>query len=254
MSGIKQIITIEGNIGVGKSTFVDIIKRNIFNSEIVSEPVEMWKKMQDSDGTNILQKFYQDIPRWAYSFQNLACITRMTKIEDTIRQSNSEFIFLDRSLGTDKNVFEKMLYDSGKISEIEHQMYNLWCDFYYKYIRPEFENIIIYLRCQPEVALQRIQKRGRIEEKDITLEYLSDLHKYHEQWLMTKSDLNVIIIDCDMDFENDKVYQNQILADIITQINEIREKRAKKVIPICSIKNKIIVENESDEKNNNIYS
>jgi len=237
MSREKQIITIEGNIGVGKSTFVDIIKKYISNSEIVGEPVEMWKQMKDSDGTNILQKFYQDIPRWAYSFQNLACITRMTKIEDTIQNSNAQFIFLDRSLGTDKNVFEKMLYDSGKISEIEHQMYNLWCEFYYKYIRPEFENIIIYLRCQPEIALERIKKRGRIEEKDITLEYLSDLHKYHENWLISNPNLNVIIIDCNKDFENDIVYQNQILAQIITQINEIRENRAKNIIPICSIRN-----------------
>lgn len=248
MTQEKQIITIEGNIGVGKSTFVDIIKKYISNSEIVSEPVEMWKQMQDSDGTNILQKFYQDIPRWAYSFQNLACITRMTKIEDTIQKSNAEFIFLDRSLGTDKNVFEKMLYDSGKISEIEHQMYNLWCDFYYKYVRPEFENIIIYLRCQPEIALERIKKRGRIEEKDITIEYLTDLHKYHENWLTFNSDLNVIIIDCNKDFENDKVYQNEMLSNIITQINTIREKRAKNIIPISSIKNKIIVETENEKE------
>lgn len=237
MSQEKQIITIEGNIGVGKSTFVDIIKKYISNSEIVGEPVEMWKQMKDTDGTNILQKFYQDIPRWAYSFQNLACITRMTKIEDTIQNSNSQFIFLDRSLGTDKNVFEKMLYDSGKISEIEHQMYNLWCDFYYKYIRPEFENIIIYLRCQPEIALERIKKRGRVEEKDISLEYLNDLHKYHENWLISNPNLNVIIIDCNKDFENDKIYQNQILGQIITQINEIRENRVKNIIPICCIKN-----------------
>ena len=106
MTNNKQIVTIESNIGVGKSTFVQIVKNNIANSEIVGEPVEMWKKMKDSDGSNILQKFYQDIPRWAYSFQNLACITRMTKIEDTIQNSEAEFIFLDRSLGTDKNVFD----------------------------------------------------------------------------------------------------------------------------------------------------
>ena len=239
MSNNKQIVTIEGNIGVGKSTFVQIVKNNIANSEIVGEPVELWKKMKDSDGSNILQKFYQDIPRWAYSFQNLACITRMTKIEDTIQNSEAEFIFLDRSLGTDKNVFEKMLYDTGKISEIEHQMYNLWCDFYYKYVRPELENIIIYLRCNPEIALERIKKRGRVEEKDITLEYLTELHKYHEDWLNDNNykNSNIIIIDCNKDFENDKVYQNQILATIITQINVIREKRVKNIIPLCTIKN-----------------
>lgn len=248
MSSSKQIISIEGNIGAGKSTFVSIINECISNSEIVSEPVEMWKALQDTDGSNILEKFYKDIPRWAYSFQNLACITRMIKIEDTIRQSNAEFIFLDRSLGTDKNVFEKMLYDSNKISEIEHQMYNLWCDFYHKYIRPEFENIIIYLRCEPEIAMSRIKKRGRVEEQNITIDYLSDLHNYHEKWLIDNPELNVIIVDCNNDFEHDLQYQNQIINTVVNKINLIRKVNIDNDKSICSIKDKIIIEHETDEQ------
>jgi deoxycitidine kinase len=241
MNNRKQIISIEGNIGAGKSTFVDIIKKNIENSEIVCEPVEMWKKIKDTDGSNILEKYYKDIPRWAYSFQNLACITRMIKIEDTIRESDAEFIFLDRSLGTDKNVFEKMLYDSKEISEIEHRMYNLWCDFYHKYIRPEFENIVIYLRCTPETSLLRIKKRGRAEEQEISLNYLTNLHKYHEEWLMdtTKTNkLNVIVIDCDADFEHDLIFQKKILNTVVEKINSIKNTSS-------NIKNKMILGNET---------
>jgi deoxycitidine kinase/deoxyguanosine kinase len=215
---MKQIITIEGNIGVGKTTFIDIIKKNITDCDIVYEPVEMWKDLKDTDGQNILQKFYENIPRWGYSFQNLACITRMMKIEEIIKDTNANYVFLDRSLGTDKNVFEKMLYDSGNITEIEHQMYNLWCDFYYKYVRPELNNKIIYLRCNPEIALNRIKKRGRVEEKDISIDYLTDLHKYHEEWLLNDT-LNVIVIDCNKDFENDIDYQNEILKKINVFIN-----------------------------------
>ena len=250
MNNIKQIISIEGNIGAGKSTFVDIINKNVKNSEIVCEPVEIWKNLKDSDGSNILQKYYKDIPRWAYSFQNLACITRMIKIEDTVRQSDAEFIFLDRSLGTDKNVFEKMLYDSKKITEIEHAMYNLWCDFYHKYVRPEFENIVIYLRCSPETALLRIKKRGRVEEQDITLNYLMDLHKYHEKWLMESNELNglnVIVVDCDKDFENDIQYQNQVVNTVINEINLIKKNKLENINSQCSIKNKIYIQKESRE-------
>lgn len=217
----KIIISIEGNIGVGKSTFVDIIKNNITNSTIVHEPVDLWKKLVDTNGENILHKFYGNIDRWAYSFQNLACITRMIKIEEAIKSSSNKYIFLDRSLGTDKNVFEKMLYDSGKISEIEHQMYLMWCDFYHQHIRPEFNNIIIYLRSNPFIAHLRINKRGRDEEKDITIEYLENLHKYHEKWLINNKKDNIIIIDCDRDFEFDNNYQNEIIQYVQNKINEI---------------------------------
>ena len=208
----KMIVTIEGNIGVGKSTFIDIIKQNILDSEIVPEPVDMWKERIDTDGQNILQKFYQDVPRWAYSFQNLACISRMTKIEDSISKSNAKYIFLDRSLDTDKYIFEQMLYDTKQISEIEHQMYNLWCDFYYKYVRSKLENVTVYLKCSPEIALERIKKRGRVEEKDISIEYLTQIHNYHEKWLGSKS--NVLIIDCNKDFENDIEYQMEIVNKV----------------------------------------
>lgn len=220
----KIIISIEGNIGVGKSTFIQLLKENIENCDIVNEPIEEWKNLKDTDGTNILEKFYKDIPRWAYTFQNLACITRMTKIEDTINKSNAKYIFIDRSLGTDKNVFEKMLYDNDKISEIEHNIYNFWCDFYHKYIRSEFNNIIIYLRCNPYTSFERIIKRGREEEKDISIDYLQELHKYHEEWLY-KDDENIIIINCDKDFENDSEYKNAIINDVVNKINVILNKK-----------------------------
>jgi len=209
----KKVISIEGNIGVGKSTFTNILKENFNNSLIVSEPVDMWINMKDDNGENILGLFYKDIKRWAYSFQNLAYVTRMIKISEAIGL-DKEIIFLDRSLGTDKNVFEKMLYDDNVLSDLEHKMYELWCDFYQKNI-DSGEEYIIYLRCDPNTAYERIKKRNREEEKNITLEYLEKLHKYHEMWLSSKE--NVLIIDCDREFEMDKTYQNEI-------INMVKEK------------------------------
>ena len=65
---------------------------------------------------NILQTFYDDTPRWAYSFQNLACITRMMKMEESIRNSTSKYIFIDRSLETDKKVFEAMFLNQNGLN------------------------------------------------------------------------------------------------------------------------------------------
>lgn len=210
----QNIISIEGNIGVGKSTFTNILKNIFVESIIVAEPVDMWLNTCTKSGENILGLFYKDIPRWGYTFQNLAYVTRMMKIQDAIK-SNKKTIFLDRSLGTDKNVFEKMLYDDNLISDIENNMYNLWCDFYKNYVNDMSSWKYIYLRCSPNTSYERIKKRGREEEKNITLEYLEKLHKYHEEWLMNTND--VLIIDCDKDFENNLDYQTEI-------INKIKQK------------------------------
>jgi len=214
---MSTIIAIEGNIGVGKSTFTRILQTYYNNSTIVSEPIDIWMNIKNKSGENILGLFYKDIPRWAYSFQNLAYLTRMIKIQDAVL-TKSPLIFLDRSLGTDKNVFEKMLYDDNKLTDIEHEMYNIWCDFYYKYVN-NFQQRYIYLRCKPETAYQRIQKRGRDEEKNITQDYLEKLHKYHEEWLLRLDLDNVIVIDCDRDFENDDNYKKIIIEEINTKFN-----------------------------------
>lgn len=246
-SNNKIIVSVEGNIGVGKSTFINILKSKWNDCEVVSEPVDMWKDLTNTDGKNILQIFYENIPRWAYSFQNVACITRMMKIEDAIRTSNCKYIFLDRSLGTDKNVFEAMLHDNGQMNKIEHSMYNLWCDFYHQYVRPQDDQIYIYLKASPKICADRITKRGRIEEESITLEYLEGLNKYHDEWLLSdKLKSNVVVIDCEEEFENDNDKQNKMIEKIKLHIQHFFEKNKEN-------KQKIEIENESESKFNNNF-
>jgi len=252
----KIIISVEGNIGVGKSTFINILKSKWPGGcEVVSEPVEMWKGLVNSDGKNILQTFYEDIPRWAYSFQNVACISRMMKIENTIRNCTSQFIFLDRSLGTDKNVFEAMLYDQGHLTQIEHSMYNLWCDFYHQYVRPQDNQIYIYLKASPETCATRIKKRARVEEESIGLEYLKGLNDYHDKWLMKKTpEPNVVVINCEEEFEYDESKHIEMISqiksklDTIIMLNQVQNKLNKIEIelesePKSKLDNKFVIEN-----------
>ena len=243
----KIIISVEGNIGVGKSTFINILKSKWDEKdgcEVIPEPVDMWKNLVNSDGKNILQTFYEDIPRWAYSFQNVACITRMMKIENTIRNTNSKYIFLDRSLGTDKNVFEAMLYDQGQINQMEHQMYTLWCDFYHKYVRSQSNQIYIYLKASPETCASRIKKRGRVEEESIELDYLKGLNDYHDTWLLNEP--NTIIIDCEEEFEIDQDKHNHMINQIKSKLDIIMGSKKIEIEYVSEPKtksDKIIVEN-----------
>lgn len=242
----KIIVSIEGNIGVGKSTFINILKsRWEEGCEVVSEPVDIWKKITNSDGKNILQTFYENIPRWAYSFQNVACITRMMKIEEAIRSTKHKYIFLDRSLGTDKNVFEAMLYDDKKLNQIEHSMYNLWCDFYHNYVRPQNDQIYIYLKASPDTCANRIKKRGRIEEESIGLEYLKGLNDYHDKWLLSDElKSNVIVIDCEEEFEQDEEKQSQMIKEIKFHIEQFFSSKQNKKIELD-------LDSDADSKFNN---
>jgi deoxyadenosine/deoxycytidine kinase len=240
------IIAIQGPIGAGKSTFCEIVVNKLVDCEKVDEPVALWKELVDSDGKNMLDKFYSDIKRYAYFFQNVACITRMMKFEDAIKNSNKKYILLDRSLDTDAHVFEKMLYDSGMISELEHQAYNLWCDFYWKYVRDRSKTKIInvYLKCDAEICIQRIKKRGRTEEESIQLDYLQSLNDYHDKWLLYQDD--TIVIDCNEDFESSEEKQEEMISNIINRINKILFLKNHKVDePIETIETINIIKSKS---------
>lgn len=212
----KTIISVEGNIGVGKSTFVKLLQKKL-DGDIVEEPVNIWTSLIDENNENILQLFYNDKKRWGYTFQNLAYITRIMTVEEKIKTSDKNIIILDRSIETDKNVFEKMLYEEKILNEVEHKMYNLWYDFYDNHVKNKNnKKITIYLKSSTEISIQRIKKRDRNEEKNIDINYLNLLKKYHDEWL---NDDNSLIFDCDIDFENNEEYTNTMFKKIENKLS-----------------------------------
>ena len=128
------MINIEGNIGVGKSTLTNLIKNKIVDADVVDEPIDIWLNTTDDNGNNILDNFYKNKNRWSYTFQNFAYISRAMKIEESIKNSKFNKIFLDRSIETDLYVFSKMLLDEGCIDSLEYKIYSHWNNFYYTYV------------------------------------------------------------------------------------------------------------------------
>ena len=53
----KILINIEGNIGVGKTTFSNIIKEAIPDSFVVEEPIDIWLNTKDNNNENVNKNF-----------------------------------------------------------------------------------------------------------------------------------------------------------------------------------------------------
>ena len=187
------IIALEGNIGAGKTTFLRHIRQYYRNIVVIDEPVDTWESIIDPCGKNILQYFYGDMARWSYTFQNAALLTRIQNIERAVAENPHAHIFLmERSYLTDRNVFAKMLYEDGKISDIEMKLYKMWYDhFTSRYpIRT-----ILWLNTDVPTCLSRIRMRNRRGEEDIAEDYLQRLDKAHHTWLTDdSSEHNVITI------------------------------------------------------------
>lgn len=194
----SNIISIEGNIGTGKSTLVQMLKdtyKNNPNIVFLQEPVDMWNTIKDTNGETILSKFYGDQDKYAFSFQMMAYISRISILKKAIKSNPGKTIISERCVLTDRNVFAKMLYDSGKIEDVNYQIYLQWFD---EFIEEVPVSGIVYVRADPEVSYERVMKRAR-EGEVIPLEYLEECHKYHESWL-SLSDRKVITFDGNVEF------------------------------------------------------
>ena len=183
------ILSIEGNIGSGKSTVINTLKeyyKNNYKVYFLEEPVSEWEEFKDSDGKNIIEKFYENQKHYSFSFQIMAYISRLAMLKRAIKYCKDNSIYLiicERSLQTDKNVFCKMLYDSGKIEDINFQIYNKWFSEFITEIPLIY---YVYIKTDPKIAHERVQKRNRKGE-NISVEYLEMCSAYHDNWLVNSN-------------------------------------------------------------------
>lgn len=175
----KLMILIEGNIGAGKTT----VGRTLAASgtfSFIEEPTTVWR---EGFASNMLELFYSDTQRWAFTFQICAFITRVKTWHKVSTLTDHSRVLLERSIFCDRFVFAENCYRTGLFSLAEYQLYcGLW-DFMVSHYCDE-PDIILYLRTPAEVCLQRIRARGRAEEGGITLEYLLQLERLHDEWLL----------------------------------------------------------------------
>ena len=107
-----------------------------------------------------------------------------------------------------------MLFDQGKIEDVCYQVYlSLFDEFAKEY--PVTESI--YVNTDPQICYDRIHKRARTGEEVIPLTYLTDCHKYHEEFLNPDTGVKVekLVLDGNVD-----IYSNEnILKEWLEQIN-----------------------------------
>ena len=76
------------------------------------------------------------------------------RIVTPLNENKNVVIITERSLYTDKMVFAKMLYDTGKIEHLNYQIYLNWFDTF----ASEFPiNKIVYVQTKPEICHERIE-------------------------------------------------------------------------------------------------
>jgi deoxyadenosine/deoxycytidine kinase len=197
------VIAFEGNIGVGKSTFLSYMKSNVSHLHgrkiiYIEEPVQLW---QNLEGVDMLAQFYQDQEKHAFEFQMLATITRIKLLQESIQQNKNAVFIVERCYLSDNHIFTKMLFEQKKISPQQYAIIQMW--FSYIQIKIDY---VVYLRANPTICHERCLRRNRSGET-VSLEYIEACHAIHESWMSTIP--NKIVLNCNYT-SSTSVYESHI--------------------------------------------
>ena len=154
-------IVIDGNIGAGKTTQLDILEKKGFR--VRREPIDEWP----------LDLFYKDMARWALTLQLAVMQTHQpVKTQDPV--------VYERSLLSCRYVFWENLKANDYVKAIEDVVHER---AYRKY--EWFPDIYIYLAIEPEEAFEHVKNRkGQAGDTGVTLEYMRAIDKLYKEMLM----------------------------------------------------------------------
>lgn len=216
------IFSIDGNIGSGKSTLLKLLSeklRKIYDLPVIylQEPVNDWIQLKDENNMNLIENYYKNQEKWAFSFQITTLISRIALLKNLNKNDNC-IVLTERSIDTDKNVFCKMLYDDTLIN---HLNYNIYLKWYNEFIKDYPITGYIYIKTSPNKAFERVLKRKRKEEDGVPLDYLKKCNTYHNKWLNTEE--NVLTLNANKDIDTN-ILPDEWEKSIISFITENVEK------------------------------
>ncbi|MBA3074534.1 MAG: deoxynucleoside kinase [Anaerolineae bacterium] len=200
---MKKFIAVAGNIGVGKSTLVEMICERL-DSKPYYEPVTENPYISD---------FYKDMVSWSFHSQIFFLTHRLRIHQELIRNSGS--VIQDRSIYEDAEVFAQNLFAQGRMSERDYTTYRSLYRTLAEYLPPP--DLMIYLRASVPTLLNRIALRNRDYEQQIAPEYLSRLNDLYENWINNFTLCPVLTVPSD---DLDYVAHPRHLELIVNKIKE----------------------------------
>ena len=230
-----MIITVEGNIGAGQSSFVkslcDLLSSRGHAVTLIPEPLDIWT---DIGGENMLKLYYENKQRWAFTFQILA-LASMTTNELKAKELSSDgttIVIMERSVISTFEIFSRYMSDhvlKPAETEILRKLKTLMpCVLQKDVSTDKTHHLVIYLQTPPDICYERLVKRARTEEIDkIDIAYINELHDLHEKVLIPENVIGRLIIlngssykeNCIKDAKLVNIYNNNnSLTDILYRI------------------------------------
>ncbi len=180
---MKKFIAVAGNIGVGKSTLVDLLCQRLG-----------WQPFYEPVTENpYLADFYNNMHAWSFHSQIFFLTHRLRIHQQILRHEGS--VIQDRSIYEDADIFARNLYLQGYLSQRDYETYYALYQTIAEFLPPP--DLVIYLRASVETLQNRIRQRARHYERGISHEYLARLNQLYEEWIAAFTLCPVLTVPAD---------------------------------------------------------
>ncbi|KAL7643727.1 UNVERIFIED_CONTAM: hypothetical protein RMT77_005733 [Armadillidium vulgare] len=241
----KLLVCLEGNIASGKSSILNTFKRDPAAS-IYPEPVDEWRNY---NGTNLLEKMYNDPEKYMFPFQTCNIITMDNRHNDMRKNQTKKvrrtLMIMERCPLASEHVFISNSVKNGFLDETQRVLLKTLNE------RINGNNLVpdmvIYVKTNPHVAFERIKNRKREEESKITIEFIKDLDTEYETYISLLKEIygiSVFTIDGNKNIQE----MDKDLIELKMIMENLLNKKIKKGEEEEEEEKKINSDNEEDDE------
>lgn len=195
-----NFLTVEGVIGVGKTSFCEILTKS-WNCRFVREQI---------DDNPFLPRFYEDRRSFAFQTQLWFLLSRYRQLAETVPQQD----LFHRITVCDYLFARDRIFAHVNLNEDELRLYDRVAGILEAQVPKS--DLVVYLQASTEVLLRRIAKRGRSFEFNMDRSYIDLLNEAFNHFFFHYEGSPLIVINTDsLDFVNDKDDLREILEQIV---------------------------------------
>jgi deoxyadenosine/deoxycytidine kinase len=192
-----HFITVEGNIGAGKTTLTHLLAKH-FNARLI---------LEEFADNPFLPKFYENPDQYAFPLELFFMAERYKQLKEMLHTKD-----LFQTVTVSDYLFTKcLLFAKVNLPEEEFRLYQKLFDIIHQQIA--FPDILIYLHAPVQKLQENIRKRNRSYEQSIPDEYLFNLQETYTSYIKQHNIKTIFIDASNADFlGNEKHFQTVIDA------------------------------------------